>query len=91
MYVWDPEFSLDRFNGLIVIEASSTEEARMKAIGYMLKYISDGFLAEYYLDYDDLESGEKIVNGWNLFINDINQEPMVLDYIFYKGCDYYFI
>ena len=85
MYVWESEFLAEYFNGLIVIEASSVEEARQKAIGYMLEHISETKDAEYYMKYGDEDPARYIVDGWNIFMNDISKEPMVTDYVFERG------
>ena len=83
MYVWKSEF----LNSVIVIEASSVEAARQKAIGQMLNYMNETDDGKYYIYCIDFEepyahTSDGVVDAWNVFLNDINKNPIITDLIF---------
>ena len=90
MFVWTSEYFKQWENGYIIVDAHSIEDARIKAIAKMIDYFYyNDMEVEYYLNYDKDDSNtiNLIVESWNMFINDINQTPKIVECLFIPGSE----
>lgn len=88
MYVWRSELFKNWGLGYIIVEGDDEDDARLKAIGYMLQYImEENSYVKFYMEYSDKEFEEDIIEEWNTFLKDISAKPEEKTHIFINGSE----
>ena len=87
MFIWSSEYLKQWSNGYIIVNAKDINEARERALGSFLERISKSYLGEMYMEYEDQDDADSLIESYRTFVRDIGKRPKITNCIFIEGSE----